>query len=156
MKFRIMQVILCYSSFHVAAAQGTKDGLESLQWMAGCWQAKNEGNIVEEQWMKPLGQMMVGAGRTTSKGKSRFFEFLQIVLTDSGTFYVARPKGNPPTSFRLVKSGSKEVVFENLAHDFPQRIIYKRGGDALLARVEGMVKGELKYEEFRYDRAQCE
>jgi len=31
---------------------------------------------------------------------------------------------------------SEKVVFENLSHDFPQRIIYSRAGDKLTARIE--------------------
>ncbi|MBI3005358.1 MAG: hypothetical protein HYY49_08065 [Ignavibacteriales bacterium] len=115
-----------------------------------------QGRVIEEQWMKPLGQMMVGTGRTTSKGKSVFFEFLQIVHADSGIFYIARPKGNPPTPFKLIKAANNEIVFENLSHDFPQRVMYTAGVDELFARVEGMVKGELRFEEFRYRRIKCE
>lgn len=156
MKMSISLVLFCGFLFHVINAQGTKNGLERLQWLAGCWETSFQGRVIEEQWMKPLGQMMVGTGRTTSKGKSVFFEFLQIVHADSGIFYIARPKGNPPTPFKLIKAANNEIVFENLSHDFPQRVMYTAGVDELFARVEGMVKGELRFEEFRYRRIKCE
>ena len=42
------------------------------------------------------------------------------------------------------------AVFENLAHDFPQRVIYRRCGEDLCARIEGaMGKGQ----DWRYARA---
>jgi hypothetical protein len=36
----------------------------------------------------------------------------------------------------------QRAVFENPTHDFPQRVIYERDGDALKARIEGSVAGE--------------
>lgn len=39
-------------------------------------------------------------------------------------------------AFPLVRASATEVVFENLQHDFPQRIIYTRAGATLRARVE--------------------
>ena len=48
------------------------------------------------------------------------------------------------------------VVFENLQHDFPQRIGYQRTGpNALLAWVEGSQKGQFRRIEFPYRRATC-
>jgi hypothetical protein len=46
-----------------------------------------------------------------------------------------------------------EATFENLAHDFPQRIIYRKCGDDLCARIEGMMDGRLEAMAWRYSRA---
>ena len=44
-------------------------------------------------------------------------------------------------------------MFENLSHDFPQRIIYRRTADAsVTARIEGTVKGEARGRDFPYTR----
>lgn len=140
-----------------AMSQGKGLSIEALGWMSGCWEMNEAGKEVEEQWMTPSGQMMLGVGRTTSQGKTVFFEFLQIVQSDTGTYYVARPRGTNTTAFKLVKSTTNEAVFENLKHDFPQRIIYKMLSDkTMLARVEGLVKGKMKSEEFSYTRSDCQ
>ena len=48
------------------------------------------------------------------------------------------------------------VTFENLAHDFPQRVMYRRvGGDSLVARVEGTRAGRTRGVDFAYRRAAC-
>ena len=49
---------------------------------------------------------------------------------------MASPGGRGDTAFRLVAQSEGEAVFENLEHDFPQRIRYTLRGDALTARVE--------------------
>ena len=45
------------------------------------------------------------------------------------------------------------VIFENLEHDFPQRIIYRREGDRLIARIEGEVNGTLEVTEWAWELA---
>jgi len=47
------------------------------------------------------------------------------------------------------------VVFENLQHDFPQRVGYKRDGDALLAWIEGPRNGQTRRIEFPYRKVGC-
>ncbi len=108
---------------------------------------------VEEQWLCPGPDTMIGMGRTTSvaKGKTVFFEYLRIEARADGLFYVAQPKGGPATEFRLVRLEPGTAVFENLAHDFPKRVVYTKGPDGgLTARVEGDASSPEKAEEFRY------
>ena len=58
----------------------------------------------------------------------------------------------PPTAFLLLPGGEGEAVFENKAHDFPQRVIYRRCGAELCARIEGTTAGKLQFQEWRYRR----
>jgi hypothetical protein len=45
-------------------------------------------------------------------------------------------------------------VFENLNHDFPQRIIYWREGESTLhARIEGSIKGKERKEEWHWRKS---
>jgi hypothetical protein len=120
--------------------------------MAGAWTA--EGRLeIEEHWMAPKGGAMVGMGRTVARGRMVAFEFLRIETKDSGTDYIASPGGKPPTRFRLVRASATEAVFENLAHDFPKRILYRRQPDgSMLARVEGDGTEKEKALEFKYKR----
>jgi hypothetical protein len=50
----------------------------------------------------------------------------------------------------LTDRPDRRVVFDNRAHDFPQRVIYWRDGEALHARVEGLVRGTLESEEWQW------
>jgi hypothetical protein len=42
------------------------------------------------------------------------------------------------------------VVFENPAHDFPQRVIYWKDGNDLCARIEGTMNGKAESEEWKW------
>ncbi len=111
---------------------------------------------IEEQWMEPAGKLMLGMSRTTSN-RGSFFEFLRVEARADGVYYVAQPKGNPPTDFKLVRHTAQEAVFENLAHDFPKRIIYRLDSPSeLTARVEGDAGSKEQAEEFKYKRAKGE
>lgn len=104
--------------------------------------------------MQPRGGIMLGMSRTVVAGVAREFEFLFLRERDGEIHYVARPSGQLETVFRLVSSRGNEAVFENLDHDFPQRILYRLNPDgSLLAAIEGEVRGNLKRIEFPYQPA---
>jgi len=141
-----------------AQAQSPKPSINDLAWLAGCWEANLRGREVNEQWMKPGGGIMLGMARTVSQGKAAEFEFTQIREDKDGSiYYVAKPSGQAEASFKLIKLENKEAVFENLQHDFPQRIIYRLQPDgSLFARVEATVKGQTRGIDYPYKRSKCE
>ncbi|MBM3512099.1 MAG: hypothetical protein FJX59_00110 [Alphaproteobacteria bacterium] len=52
--------------------------------------------------------------------------------------YTPYLRGKMSVSFTATALGTAEAVFENLAHDFPKRIVYRRvAPDRLEARIEG-------------------
>ena len=88
--------------------------------------------------MAPRADGMLGMSRTVAKGRIVEHEFLQIRVQDGRLVYIAKPSGQPEATFTAKSAGGREVIFENLAHDFPQRIRYRRrGADSVVARVEG-------------------
>lgn len=133
-----------------AATAGTAATAEDLAFLAGSWRMAGPPAI-EEHWMQPAGGTLIGMGRVSSEGRTFFFEYLRIETRADGLYYVAQPKGGPPTGFKLVKLGPAEAVFENLGHDFPKRIIYRRLDDGrLFARTEGDGTEKEKASEFLY------
>ena len=144
---------------NTAISQTSSVKLSDLGWLAGCWELTHEtrGILVTEMWMKPAGDAMIGVGRTMKTGKLADYEFLRIVENAEGIAYISRPSANKEdTAFRLIRSGHRELVFENPAHDFPQRIIYKLDGDRLNARIEATRAGTTRGIDFPYVRVKCE
>ena len=109
----------------------------SLDWIAGHWCVDRGEDSVEELWLPPHGGVVVGLGRTRTTDRTTRFEYLRIVDRDGAQSYIAQPGGRPPTAFRRTAGGLRWVRFENPDHDFPQRIEYRRKGDALRAEVSG-------------------
>jgi hypothetical protein len=98
------------------------------------------------------GGMMFG-NSITFHGGEMSWEFTRIAPGPKAYTYYAQPSGQPAAEFTLVRNGRNEAVFENLKHDFPQRVIYRRTGDQLLARVEGTVGGKARAAEWHYRAA---
>ncbi len=140
------------------AVQAQDDPLARLAWLGGCWAAVGAEAGSGEQWLPLAGGTLLGVGRTVRGGRTVDFEFLQIrAATDGRIAYIAQPGGRPPTQFLSTTVSEREVVFENPQHDFPQRVIYRRGeGGTLLARIEGLRNGTMKEIDFPLQRVACE
>ena len=118
-----------------SASAGPDPG--QLSWMSGRWCTTGGEQTIEEHWLPHRGDMLLGVNRTLKGDRTLSFEFLRIVLIDGKATYVAQPSGQPPTSFTRTDGGVNWVRFENRAHDFPQRIEYRRQGEALHAEIGG-------------------
>jgi len=121
--------------------------------MGGRWTGQSGEIQMEEVWMEPSGGIMLGLHRDVSGSGSTFFEYLRIESTPRGLAYVASPKGAGTTVFLLANLEDQRAVFENLEHDFPQRIIYWRDDQRLHARAEGEVGGRTRAKEWVWERA---
>ena len=127
--------------------------LEKLSWLAGSWVRDSAGTRSEEHWMVARGGLMLGMNRLVSGGRARSFEFLRIQALGDTIAYLASPNNRAPTAFPLKELGEKRVVFENLGHDFPQRVLYWLGTDGrLFARVEGTMKVKPAGEDYVWAR----
>ena len=114
--------------------------LADLSWIAGAWQsAPGAKRQSEEHWTTAAGATMMGMSRTVAGEKTVEFEYLRIEQRADGIYYVAHPKARcPATDFKLTRASANEAVFENPQHDFPKRIIYRKGADdSLTASVDG-------------------
>jgi hypothetical protein len=143
---------LAISTLALPAFAAPADDVARLAWMAGSWTQEAGGVTTRETWLAPLGGVMAGAGQTNAPGKKPFISYYRISAEPAGATFTAILPGQPPTPFVLVPGKDGEAVFENKAHDFPQRVIFRRCGAELCGRIEGTVQGKLESEEWRYTR----
>jgi hypothetical protein len=149
----VIQVLLA-TAFLFSASAGS---VEQLSWLSGCWRSESNDRQMTEQWMKPAGNQMLGVSHTVAGGKTREFEFMRIVQEENGEiFFVAQPSGYKETRFRLTLVNEREARFENPEHDFPQRVIYRRDGDKLVGRIEGISGGKERAIDFPMMRISCD
>ena len=149
---RLLACTLIIRGAAAAAHAGPAEDVAKLSWMAGTWSQEKDGVTVREIWLPPIGGAMAGAGQTNRPGQPAFVENVKITAEPAGATFTYMPPGKAPTAFVLQPGKDGEAVFENLAHDFPQRVIYRRCGADLCARTEGLVKGKLEFEDWRYRR----
>lgn len=128
--------------------------LDAFTPLEGTWEMPFEGTSVFERWEKVNDTLMRGWSYEISDGDSVLTETIQIIATDSGTFYVpvvTEQNEGAPVFFKLTSRESDGWVFENPEHDFPTRIEYHfLSNDQLAAAVSGEVNGEMRSLEFNY------
>jgi len=157
-RFWIIAAVACLGAFTPGRLAGQQAAIDVgvLGWMAGCWQLEGRGRVTQEQWMAPRGGMMLGMSRTVVRDTAREWEHLRIGRQDGKVVYVARPSGQAETTFTAETVSDSAVMFANPAHDFPQRIRYRRvGTDSLVARIEGDQGGRTRGMDFPMRRVDC-
>lgn len=153
MRYRNLLVLALLAQGCAADAKEPPDA----SWLSGYWLSCANGEQVSETWSDQRGGATLGINFTLSKGQASW-EFLRIGRSTSGSDNIslyATPSGQPPAEFPLAaaKSAARKLVFENLTHDFPQRIIYERSTDKLNARIEGMLGGKLEAMDWSFSPA---
>ena len=131
--------------------------IDRVRYLQGCWERRANDRVVEEQWSRPMGGTMMGTGRTVVRDSVRSYEFTRIYTRGTRLVYAAQPSGQKPAEFESTVLTDDEVVFANPQHDYPQRVIYRKGGpDSLMARTEGKINGVERDIDFIYRRVACE
>jgi len=146
-----LSLVLWMALTGAAQAPAVKD----VAWISGCWDFTRNGRHVAESWTSAEGGTLLGVSRTVSNGKTSEWEFLIIREGAKGLEYVAKPARQPEATFTATSVSATEVVFENPAHDFPKKIVYKRDGDTLVASIEGPMNGQTRRIDFPYKKAVC-
>ena len=147
---RLVPLVFAATLFVTYLVASGRPVLEDIQWMVGHWAGTQNGVEMEELWTAPKGGVMLGLHRDVASGRPAFFEYLRIEERSDAVVYIASPRGEGATEFLLTSVDGETAVFENPDHDFPQRIIYRRVDDRLIARVEGEVGGETKSREWEW------
>ena len=154
MKVHILTGLVVTLSVAMPSMQG--GGIQRVAWLQGCWETVSPQRTIEEQWMSPRGRSMVGVGRTVRGDSLVEYELMILREEMDRLSYEAHPSGQPSAVFLSRTIGDSSVVFENLQHDFPQRVGYQRNGpDSLLAWIEGTENGQSRRIDFSYRRAAC-
>ena len=150
---RLLVVLSCAP---LLTATGQSNPLGRAGWLAGCWELRAPNRVTLEMWMPPLGDLMIGSSRTTVGTRTSEFELLRLKVEGDRLHYVAMPNGRTETTFPSIEITDTTLVFENTAHDFPQRISYRRrGADSIVAAIEGPGPNGVRRIPFSYRRTTC-
>lgn len=142
----------------VARAQQPERPLAALAFMAGCWRGDaGVDKTIEEQWTAADSDLMLATTRylDDNTGRTRGWEFSRIVADSGRITLFPAPLGTPQGRFRMAPSRAGEARFEDPAHDFPKRIIYRRVDARTLEVSLDGGEGSHQAMELRLDRVPC-
>lgn len=124
-----------------------------FEWIVGKWQGyTSDSLIIFEDWNKINASTFSGIGGMIAVNDTVFSERISIFEKENNIYYRADIAENKlPVDFLYNSSIKDSFIFENPAHDFPQRIVYHFDGkNKLHAYVDGKIKGVYKKEVFNY------
>ena len=124
-----------------------------LNKIIGEWQLEDKPVI--EKWIEKDGNYSAKV-IVTSGGDKMITEEIRIIENEDGVFYeahVADQNEGGAVLFELISLKEDKIIFENKAHDFPQRITYYLiDTNELIATIEGKIDGGSKLIDFKYSR----
>ena len=117
------------------------NSIDEISWIVGDWQqttsSKDNSKIAHENWQRVSEDTLEGVGFTLDKNtKIVFQESLRIVVMQERLFLLAKINENElPVAFKAKECSKNSVLFENLAHDFPQQLHYLQVENSLKVKV---------------------
>lgn len=136
---------LFYSGFFVLlfGCSGSTLELNQLEWILGTREAVVGDELVREVWEKENDSLFVGKSYSISLYDTILTETIDLKPIGGILFYIPLvfdQNNGEATMFQLNSDNPQQLVFENLAHDFPQKIVYYQEGENINAWIEGKDK----------------
>ena len=135
-----------------------QEAVENANWLIGRWENNSaEGNL-SEFWTKTNDSTFHGESYFVIKNDTVFGEKVELMQRGKDFIFearVAKQNDEKPVPFKLTKSSETEMVWENPAHDYPNKIVYQKvGNDSLVAEIFGTKDGKVKSEVFKMKKVQ--
>lgn len=126
---------------------------EAFKWLTGTWKIATPGGAVIEHWKIINDSTLAGESVFIKNGTDTMpQEKVELAFRNGGWYYiptVQSQNNNEPVKFKVILLKGTEFISENTAHDFPQRIAYRRIRQQLFASIEGRKKG--RYDKQNFD-----
>ena len=130
--------------------------IEKVKWLMGVWENKTQRGSIYESWTTVNKMEISGKSFVVKEGDTMVFENIRIVEEADNLFYIPIVKNQNeglPVRFAMTSLTDTNMVFENPAHDFPQKISYtKINADSLVAMISGLRNGQERQQVFPMKR----
>jgi hypothetical protein len=127
---------------------------ETFKWLTGTWKISAGAGTIVEQWHIVNDSTLAGKSIYVKNGKDTIpQETVELVYRNGDWYYISTvPSQNnhQPVKFKVIYVKGAEFISENPAHDFPQRIAYRRIKHQLFASIEGKKNGRYGKQNFDF------
>ncbi len=151
MKNKIVVAIMCFILF-CSYTLTQKPEINKAEWLVGTWENKTQKGSIYETWAKLSEVELAGKSYMLKEKDTIVFETIRLLQENNNLFYIPKVKSqndNLPVRFAAKTVSDKELVFENLSHDFPQIISYSKiNADSLVAEILGTKNGKERKQKF--------
>ena len=152
----MMKKSICTFSLTIffAAVLNAQQQKVNFNWLVGVWKMDLLSGAIIESWEQVDENLYKGKSVRVKGKDSTLQETLEISKKDTTWYYTSTVVGqnnNQPVSFKIIYHRFSEFICENPAHDFPQRIAYRRYSSMMMhASIEGNNKGRYSKRNFSF------
>ena len=132
------------------------DKLNPAQWIIGSWEQKTDKGILTETWQRQNDSVFVGSCYFINESDTLHRETILLEQRADSITYSANVKGqnnDKAVPFRLTTANTNSLVFENLTHDYPQKIVYQKNkSNGLVVTISGILQGKKSEEKYSFTK----
>ena len=143
----LLAIVSCKNS-----ESNEKDKIKVARWLLGNWENKLADGKLSETWKKVNDSTFQAQSYFIKEKDTLHFETITLKQKGEELTYNAAVKGqngDKPVTFKLTNLTEKQLVFENLKHDYPKKISYTQiTEDSLVAEISGILAGKPSSEKF--------
>lgn len=121
-------------------------------WILGNWESKSDEGTLTESWSKVNDSTFQATSYFIKEKDTIHFETISLQQKGEVLTYSATVKGqnnDKAVLFTQSNKAPKQLSFENLKHDYPQKISYtQKNASNLLVEISGIQQGKASSEQF--------
>lgn len=126
--------------------------IDKASWLIGNWGHTSKEGILTETWVKTNDSLYKGETHFVVGKDTVFWEKVDLIQDNGKLSYIASVPGQnneKPVRFDMTSMNDSLIIFENPAHDYPNKIVYNKiGKDSVFAEIFGTQKGKPATEKF--------
>jgi hypothetical protein len=124
-----------------------------MNWLLGRWENTTSNGLLIETWKKENDSTFLGESYfIINKKDTVHSESIVLKQVEGNLIYSPTVKGqnnDEPVNFTLNTEQDTSFGFENLKHDYPQKIVYKKINETnLVATISGKQQGKESQESY--------
>ena len=136
--------------------QASDEKLNPAQWILGSWEQQTDKGILTETWQRQNDSLFVGSCYFINQSDTLHTETIMLEQRDDSITYSANVKGqnnDKAVPFTLTTANTNSLVFENLKHDYPQKIVYQKNkSNGLVVTISGILQGKKSEEKYSFTK----
>lgn len=150
-KTTLILVLLSFLSCKESDAN-EKEKMKAANWILGNWENKTDEGTLTEAWSKVNDSTFQATSYFIKEKDTIHFETITMQQKGDVLNYCATIIGqnnDKAVAFKQTNETPKQLTFENLKHDYPQKITYvSKTSVDLVITISGIQQGKLTSEEF--------
>jgi hypothetical protein len=145
-------VLLIIFGFVACKESKSKDKISLAKGLLGNWENKSIDGTLTESWTKINDSTYRGSSCFIKNKDTLHFEVITLQQNAKKLTYQSITRGHNndnPVTFNFIVSDEKQLMFENLKQDYPQKIIYKQlSENNLIVEISGVQQGKSSTERY--------